>query len=804
MDENGSQALQTPPRIERLKERTLKTPRALDTERLRLLTQGYQAHEDLPAILKRARALERVFERMTVFIEEEQLLAGNVAGQPMAAALYPEYSYDWIVSEIDEIPARSGDRFLVSPEAREEILSLADYWRGRTLYDRCMATLTEAARQCYQAGVLSATGNMTSGDGHTLVDFEGVLRHGLRSVIRRAEQKLATLDLTDAAQARSIPFLKAAMVLCQAVIGFANRYADLALALAEAEPSGTRREELQQIARACRHVPEHPARSFWEAVQSAWFIHLAIHIESNGHSWSLGRLDQYLNPYLERDLAEGALSERRAQELLCCLWLKMYSIPKLRPWVHTQFSAGNPTYQNVTIGGVRPDGRDGTNRATYLILDTVAMTRLPQPNLSARWHKGSPAEYLQRCSEVISLGFGMPALHSDEMMIPSLVMRGVSEEDARNYAIVGCIEPIVAGKWGYRAAGMSFTNFPKILEVTLNDGRDPATNLQVGPQTGSLEQLDSWEKLWAAWETQLRHFVRTRVEGDTLIDLAIEELVPDAFCSALIEDCIGRGKHLKEGGAIYDMVCGPETGLADTANSFAALQSLVYDQKAISPAALAEALRNDFEGEEGERLRRLLFNRGPKYGNDLESVDRIAAQVFLSYIKELERYHNARYGRGPIGCTYYPCTATISANVPMGQKVGALPSGRKARQPVAEGISPSQGTDRCGPTAVMKSVARLPNSLVTGGNLLNQRLSSSVLTSAEGKRRLIDLVKGFFALGGWHVQFNVISSEMLRAAQKDPERYADLVVRVAGYSARFVELAPDVQADIIQRTEHSL
>jgi formate C-acetyltransferase len=350
---------------------------------------------------------------------------------------------------------------------------------------------------------------------------------------------------------------------------------------------------------------------------------------------------------------------------------------------------------------------------------------------------------------------------------------------------------------------MSFTNFAKILEIALNSGKDPRTGLIVGRRNGKAP-VDSWEALWQVWEEQIAHFVRMRIRGDTIIDLAIEELVPDAFCSALIQDCIERGKHLKEGGAVYDLVCGPETGLADTANSLAAVKHLVFDERVLSMHKLLEALANDFEGVEGERIRQMLINRAPKYGNDQEEVDQIASDGFLSYIRELDKYHNTRFGRGPIGCTYYPCTATISANVPLGKRVGALPSGRKAYTPVAEGISPGQGTDRSGPTAAMKSVARLPNILVTGGNLLNQRLSPNILASEEGLERLVNLVRGFFKLDGWHIQFNVVSSDTLRDAQRHPGRYADLVVRVAGYSARFVELSPEVQEDIIARTEHTL
>ena len=451
-------------------------------------------------------------------------------------------------------------------------------------------------------------------------------------------------------------------------------------------------------------------------------MHLVSQIESNGHSMSLGRFDQYMLGYFTADRAKGTLTDAQAVELLAALWVKMFGVTKIRPWNHTRFSGGGPTYQNLTLGGVSPEGRDATNDLTMLCLDSVALTRLPQPNVSARLHPGAPPEYLHKCAEVIRLGFGMPAMHNDELMIPSLLSRGVKLEDANNYAIVGCIEPIIPGKHGYRAAGMSFTNFAKILEMTLNGGRDPKTGHRLCPDDRDLGTFASFADLLDAFEKQMRYYVRLRVEGEHAIDYSIEELIPEPFCTGLVQDCIRRGRTPKEGGAVYDMVTGPETGVTNVGNALAALKKLVFEEKVLDGKQLMEALASNFSGLPGEQIRQLLLNKAPKFGNDDEYVDSLTCETYMIFIRELEKYHTTRFGRGPIGGISYPCTATISGNVPSGLPVGATPDGRRDGEALAEGCSPYHGTDRLGPTAVAKSVARMPTIRITGGNLLNQKI----------------------------------------------------------------------------------
>ncbi len=558
------------------------------------------------------------------------------------------------------------------------------------------------------------------------------------------------------------------------------------------------------IAENCDRVPEYPARTFYEGVQSVWFVHLISQIESNGHSMSFGRLDQYLYEYYKKDVAAGSITADEAVELLSCLWIKAFGIIKIRPWSHTRFSGGGPTYQNLTLGGITPDGKDAVNDLTMLCLDSVMQTQLPQPNVSARYNKLNSDDYLKKCIEVIKLGFGMPAMHSDELMIDSLMSRGVSRTDANNYAIVGCIEPIIPGKFGYRSAGMSFTNFSKILELTLNKGKDDVTGKTLLKAEKGLAEYGSLDEIMAEFQRQMEYFVKLRVTGEYVIDYSVEELVPEAFCSGLVQDCIGRGKTAKEGGSVYDMVTGPETGVVNVANSLEAIRKLVFEEKRISGSELDKVLKSNFEGPEGESIRQMLLNKADKFGNDADTVDELANTVYQIFIDEQAKYKTTREGRGPIGCISYPCTATISGNVPSGTRVGASAEGRFAGEPLTEGCSPYHGTDKIGPTAVLKSVAKMPNFLITGGNLLNLKFTPAALATDAGVVKMIQLVKTFFDMKGWHVQFNIISSDTLKDAQKNPNEYKDLVVRVAGYSALFNDLEPKTQDDIIERTEHSL
>lgn len=791
-------------RIERLKKESIEVVQEVCLERARYLTEVYKEMESEPMIIRRARALSNVLQNMSIFIRSGGLIVGNQASKLRAAPIFPEYTVDWIIDEIDELDKRPGDRFFVSPEVRDELLEICRWWRGKTVHERCLATLSDEVKKAYDIGVISALGNMTSGDGHIILDFPKVLRVGIGGIIGEAGQVLNELDRTAYDSVHKRIVLESVLIAYRGVLLFIRRYMKIIEMLRKAEKDESRKKELGRMGDVCGCLIQGPPRTFREAVQLVWFMHLISQIESNGHSMSLGRFDQYMYEFYWRDRERGTLTDEEVVEYLAVLWIELFGVIKIRPWSHTRFSGGGPTYQNLTLGGVTPEGEDAVNELTLLCLDSISLTRLPQPNVSARINPQNPSFYLRKCVETIKLGFGMPALHNDELMIPSLLSRGVRLEDANNYAIVGCIEPIIPGKHGYRAAGMSFTNLPKILELALNDGKDPRTGIQLCQGDEDISMFESFDKVIAAFIKQMAYYVNLRIQGEQIIDSAIEELVPDPFCTGIVQDCIKRGKTPKEGGAVYDMVTGPETGVTNTGNSLAAIKRLVFDEKLLTGEELKEALDTNFECSGGEQIRQMCLNKVPKFGNDDDYVDSLTHEAYIIFIRELDKYRNARFGRGPIGCISYPCTATISGNVPSGLAVGATPDGRKSGEPLAEGCSPYRGTDRLGPTAVIKSVSKMPNILITGGNLLNQKLNPSSLKSEEGMQKLEDLIRTFFELKGWHVQFNIVSTETLKAAQKEPERYRDLVVRVAGYSALFTALEPDTQDDIIARTVHTL
>ncbi len=791
-------------RVRRLREQLLDTTPSLCAERGLLITEAYETYAADPPVLRRARALAHVLDNMTIRIDEGEIIVGNQASRPRAAPLFPEYAVDFLADEIDEFPRRRADVFNVSPEVKEAVLNtILPYWRGKTLYERAMAVMPDDVRIAQEIGVISGRGNITSGDGHIIVNIPKVLEKGLEAVIAEAQAALDSLSPYEANEFRKRAFLQGAIIALQAAVRFAHRYADEAERQA-ADPATTpkRRAELLQIAEVCRQVPARPARNFQEAVQCAWFVHLISQIESNGHSFSLGRFDQYTYPFYAADLEANRITHDQALEILELLWLKLFSIIKVRPWSHTRFGIGYPTYQNVTIGGQTPDGQDATNDISYMVLETIRETRLTQPNVSARIHAGTPDRFLMECARTIKLGFGMPAMKNDEIIIPALLEKGVRPEDAYNYAIVGCIEAAVPGKWGYRNTGMSFLNLLKVLELTLNNGTDPATGVQLLPGRGDLTRFDSFEALYEAYQEQLRFYTRVSIEMDTVADICLEEMVPDAFCSALVDDCIARGKTIKEGGAVYDIVSGLQSGVSNVANALMALKTTVFDEKTLSAAQVLEALAADFENPGGELVRQRLLH-APKYGNDNDAVDVYAVRMMNDYLTEAAKYHTTRYGRGPIGGVYAGSTSNISANVPLGTSVGATPDGRKSGEPINEGVSPVHGTDTGGPTKVLRSVTKLPT-IKSIAQLLNLRLSPTTLSTEEGLRSLVTLLKGFRNLKAWHVQFNTVDTETLLDAQKYPEKYRDLVVRVAGYSALFVTLDKATQDDIIRRTVHEL
>ena len=790
-------------RIKSLREAVLNKQPSVCTERANIITRAYKKYRNQPIVLKRAFALKEILENMSIYIQGDELIVGNHSGSLRAAPIFPEYSMDWVINELDEFDKRPGDRYTISQEAKEELRSIYPFWENNTLIKYGLALFSEEALSAYDNGVIRAEGNLTSGDGHLAPDYHKLLTLGMSGIKAIALEKLDSLDLSDADQLKQSNFLRAVIITLDAVVSFAKRFSVLAKENALKETDQKRRQELLEISQICAAVPENPARSFREGVQFIWFVQLVLQIESNGHSVSFGRLDQFLYPLYKNDIGKGILTHADARELLENLWIKLYSVVKIRSWSHTRYSAGGPLYQNVTIGGQTKNAKDAVNELSYRVLESVAATRLTQPNLTVRYHKNISNDFLNQCIEVIKLGFGMPAFNSDEIIIPTMVSLGVRKEDAYNYSAVGCVEVAVPGKWGYRCTGMSFLNFMKVLKTALNFGVDPDTGVKYIDSDKGLGNFESFDDLFETWSKTVRYFARQTVVIDTAVDCALETHTPDVFCSALTDDCIGRGKHIKEGGAVYDFISGLQVGIANLGNSLLAIKELVFDKAVLSQEDLKQVLDNNFAGEKGESIRQMLLNIPAKYGQDNDEADLMVHDAYMEFIDELSKYNNTRFGRGPIGGKYYAGTSSISSNVPSGAVVGATPDGRKAGAPLAEGSSPSAGTDIFGPTAVLKSVSKLPTDKILGGVLLNQKISPSSLKTPESKEKLKALIRTFFNdLKGFHIQYNVVDRATLEDAVVHPEDHKNLIVRVAGYSAFFTVLSPDTQQDIINRTEH--
>ena len=792
-------------RMKEFREEVLDEKPYIDAQRAILATLAYKENLNQPRVMVRAKMLEKVLDNMSIYIEDKSLLAGNQATKNRNAPIFPEYTMEFVMKELDQFEKRDGDVFYITEKTKEQLREIAPFWQNNNLRARGEALLPEEVRVFMETGVFGMEGKLNAGDAHLAVNYERILKDGLRGYEKRVKEYKASLDLTDPESIDKYCFYNAVLIVLEAVRNFANRYSVLAQDLAEKELNQERKIELLEISRICSKVPYEPAETFREAVQSVWFIQLILQIESNGHSLSYGRFDQYMYPYYNRDIKNGTIKESEALELLTCLWIKTLTINKVRSQAHTLSSAGSPMYQNVTIAGQTTDKKDAVNDLSFLVLKSVAQTRLTQPNLTVRYHKNINKHFLDECVEVMRLGFGMPALNNDEIIIPSFMDWQVKEEDAYNYSAIGCVETAVPGKWGYRCTGMSYINFPRMLLCTMNNGVDLTSNKRFTKGYGYFTEMESYEELLKAWDKTIREITRYSVIVENVIDKASERDVPDILCSALTDDCIARGKTIKEGGAVYDFISGLQVGIANMADCLAAIKKLVYEEKKITKQELWDAILDDFSSPENKKIQEMLIREAPKYGNDDDYVDQLIVEAYDSYIEEIEKYPNTRYNRGPIGGIRYAGTSSISANVGQGMSTMATPDGRNAFEPLAEGCSPAHNSDKNGPTAVFKSVSKLRTNKITGGVLLNQKMTPQMLSTEENRQKLELLIKTFFnRLHGYHVQYNIVSKETLIDAQKHPEKHKDLIVRVAGYSAFFNVLSKKTQDDIIGRTEQSL
>lgn len=828
------------PRIEKLIDHLFAGDPVIEAERAVLVTESYQQSENQPIIIRRAKALKYILNKMTVVIRPDELIVGNLTTSPRGTQIFPEFSNKWLEEEFDRIEKRNGDIFRISEETKRELSQSFKYWDGKTTNELATELMAAETITAMDAGVFTVGNYYFNGVGHISVDYKKVLTIGLDGIRKEAQVELDGLDLGDPNAIEKSHFLEAVLISVEAVITYAHRLADKA----EQEASGCfdpkRQQELQTIAVNLRRVPEYPAQNLYEALQSFWIIQAVIQIESNGHSISPMRFDQYVYPFWQSDVEGGKISEDFAQELLDCLWVKFNDVNKIRDEASTKAFGGYPMFQNLIVGGQDSRGLDSTNPLSFACLEATVHTKLPQPSISIRvWNK-SPEVLLHKAGEISRMGLGMPAYYSDEVIIPALENRGICLEDARDYGIIGCVEPQVGGKTeGWHDA--AFFNIPKVLELTLNNGYCGTT--KVGLQTGRAEDFTSYEQLEAAFKQQLAYFVKLLINADNAVDVAHGKRTPLPFLSSMVADCISKGKSLQEGGAKYNFTGPQGVGIANCGDALLAIKKIVFEKNeltlpeltnvlasnfgrgtAVTPAApsidasdlsqmssdqlvnllqnlladnkvTASAATTAIANKDGEYVRQLLINGVPKFGNDNDEIDYLVRDVALSYCQEVQKYTNPRGG------TFQPGLYPVSANVSMGLGTGASADGRFAGEPLADGVSPTSGRDTNGPTAAMNSVAKLDHHIASNGTLLNQKFHPSAVAGEEGLRNLSALVRGYFEQKGMHVQFNVISREILQDAQKNPEKYKNLVVRVAGYSAHFVSLDKTIQEDIISRTE---
>ena len=828
------------PRIEKLIADLYEKMPQIETERAVLLTESYQKTEDLPIIKRRALAFSHILKHIPIVIRDHELVVGSATKAPRSCQVFPEYSYAWLEAEFDTIANRSADPFYISEENKAVLRSIYPYWEGKTTSELATAYMAPEAITAIDHNIFTPGNYFYNGIGHVTVDYGKILRIGYKGLMQEAAEELAGCHVYDENYAKKHEFLEAVIICCQAVIDYAKRYAGLAEEMAQKCSDPVRKAELQLIAKNCARVPENPASNFMEACQTFWFIQMLLQMESSGHSISPGRFDQYMYPYYKKDMEEGTLTREFAQELMDCIWVKLNDLNKARDAASAEGFAGYSLFQNLCAGGQTKEGLDATNDLSYMCIQASMHTQLPQPSFSVRIWNGTPDEFIFKCAELTRTGVGLPAYYNDEVIIPALMSRGLTLEDARDYNIIGCVEPQKAAKTdGWHDA--AFFNMCRPLELVFSNGYDKGERISI--QTGDVETMRTFDEFYDAYKKQMQYNIGLLVNADNAIDVAHGERCPLPFQSSMVEDCIHRGKSMQEGGAVYNFTGPQGFGIANMTDALYAIKTLVFEERKATLADFKEAMLHNFgygltpeaaqeatqevveklvrdgknvteeqiasifkmflegistpaEKEKYESLREMI-DQVPKYGNDIPEVDLFARDVAYVYTRELEKYKNPRGGIFQAGL--YP----VSANVPLGHQTGATPDGRLANTPVADGVGPCSGKDTNGPTSAANSVAKLDHAIASNGTLYNQKFHPSALRGQEGLHKFAAYIRAFFDQKGMHMQFNVVSRETLLDAQKHPENYKNLVVRVAGYSALFTTLSKSLQDDIINRTEQA-
>lgn len=788
-------------RIDRLYEK-MKTRKAnICSERALLFTESFKETEGEDFVLRKAKAFAHVLKHMSIYIEEDSLIFGNQASRNFAAPIFPEYSYKWVIDELDEFDQRTGDVFYITEEVKADLRSIQEYWlMGNTHQDEVQRNTPKEIVLSEKQGALHRGGISMSGDGHIVPDHEVILKKGFRGLINEAKEQLQG-ELDEEATI----FYQAVIISLEGALTFIKRYSKLAYDMADKEANIKRKQELLRMGDMAATLLEGPVEHFYEAVEVTYLVHILQMIESNGHSFCYGRFDQYMYPLYRKDIEAGIMTQEQALEIITHMFLMNSSNNKIRPYGHTKFSQGYPLYSNLMIGGRTPEGKDGSNELSYLCIEAMNLTSMAEPNFSMRYNGDTPDDLLRLASKLIRTGCGMPSMFNDDVAVKGLVDLGIPEYDALDYCAIGCVETGVPGKYGHRATGMTYVNWGKLLELVLNNGFDPDSGIQLvsidGTKNPKIEYAD-YAEMWAAWEKILKYYSDLAVECDAICDRSLEKYDASPFASAFIDNCMTVGKTLKNGGCKYDVISQSNIGPSVVGNSFAVIKKLVFEEQILTFDELMEAVASNWQGTKGQQIRKLVLDQ-PKFGNDEDYVDYIVKDVFDSYLALLPTYKTERTGKGPEVSCYTMSTSNITSYVPNGLDVGATPDGREARSPLNEGCSPTQGTDKQGPTAVINSVAKLPNDKVAAGQLLNMRFSPGALAGNENLTKFMSFLQASQIKGIYHNQFNIIDVDTLRDAKKHPENYSDLIVRVAGYCAQFISLMPEAQDAIIARTENS-
>lgn len=825
-------------RIPKLVENLYAKMPEIESARAILITESYRQTENEPMVIRRAKAFAHILENIPIVIRDLELIVGSTTIAPRGCQTYPEFSYEWLEAEFDTVETRSADPFYISEKTKQELKEANAYWKGKTTSELATSYMEPETLLAMEHNIFTPGNYFYNGVGHVTVKYGEVLAIGFSGIKAKAQAELDKLCLADGDYQKKSRFLEAVMISCDAAIEYARRYARLALKEAEECTDPVRKRELLQIAQNCANVPEKGATGFYEACQSFWFVQQLLQIESSGHSISPGRFDQYMYPYYQKDMESGKITREFAQELMDCIWVKLNDLNKCRDAASAEGFAGYSLFQNLIAGGQNEEGIDVTNDLSFMSIQASMHVFLPQPSLSVRVWNGTPHEFLIRAAELTRTGIGLPAYYNDEVIIPSLMSRGLTLQDARDYNIIGCVEPQKSGKTeGWHDA--AFFNMCRPLELVFSNGMDKG--VRIGPATGNVEDMTTFEQFYDAYKKQMDYAIQLLVNADNAIDMAHAERCPLPFLSSMVDDCMKVGKTVQEGGAVYNFTGPQGFGVANMADSLYSVKTLVYDEKKITMGELKEALATNYGkglgaedvaamtakianelkeagktiGEKevaailntvvaaseapevkanGERILKLI-EEVPKFGNDISEVDAFARDVAYTYTEPLQNYKNPRGGSFQAGL--YP----VSANVPLGAQTGATPDGRLAYQPVADGVSPSAGKDVNGPTAAANSVSRLDHYIASNGTLFNQKFHPSALSGRNGLENFVGLIRSYFDQKGSHMQFNVVSRETLLDAQKHPEQYKHLVVRVAGYSALFTTLSKSLQDDIILRTE---